>query len=143
MYLALIPPGYHALMEADVPLAVARIVARAKDDPDILAVILFGSRARGEATAGSDFDVCLVLASDPRSRLSAAEKRLEYLAEGDVDLAVFQQLPLYIRSRVLKEGSVLFVRDEDALYALAIRTARAWEDFRHIHRLYLDEVARD
>lgn len=130
-------------MEADVALAVARIVARAQDDPAILAVILFGSRARGEATAGSDFDVCLVLASDSHSGLSDAEKRLEYLAEGDVDLAVFQQLPLYIRSRVLKEGSVLFVRDEDALYALAIRTARAWEGFRHIHRMYLDAVARD
>jgi len=130
-------------MEADVPLAVARIVARAKDDPDILAVILFGSRARGEATAESDFDVCLVLRSDTSSDLRAAEKRLEYLAEADVDLAVFQQLPLYIRSRVLKEGSVLFVRDEDALYALAIRTARAWEGFRHIHRMYLDAVARD
>lgn len=123
--------------------SVARVVARAQSDPNILAVILFGSHARGEATAESDFDVCLVLASDSRSGLSAAEKRLEYLAEGDVDLAVFQQLPLCIRSRVLKEGSALFVRDEDALYALAIRTARAWEHFRHIHRMYLDKVARD
>jgi predicted nucleotidyltransferase len=122
---------------------VARVVTRAQGDPDVLAVILFGSRARGDATVASDFDVCLVLASDPGSDFRAAEKRLEYLAEADVDLAVFQQLPLNIRSRVLKDGSVLFVRDEDALYALAIRTARAWEDFRHIHRLYLDEVARD
>lgn len=130
-------------MEPNIHSGVARVVTRAQGDPDVLAVILFGSHARGEATAGSDFDVCLVLASDPGSDLRAGEKRLEYFAEADVDLAVFQQLPLYIRSRVLKEGSVLFVRDEDALYALAIRTARAWEDFRHIHRLYLDEVARD
>jgi hypothetical protein len=43
---------------------------------------------------------------------------------------------------VLKEGVVLFVRDEDELYALAARTARAFEAFRHIQRLYLDEVAR-
>jgi predicted nucleotidyltransferase len=127
----------------NVHSGVARVVARAKGDPQVLAVILFGSRARGDATAKSDFDVCLVLRADASSDLRAAEKRLEYLAEADVDLAVFQQLPLNIRSRVLKDGSVLFVRDEDALYALAIRTARAWEDFRHIHRLYLDEVARD
>jgi hypothetical protein len=51
---------------------------------------------------------------------------------------VFQQLPLHIRSRVLKEGVVLFT----ALYALAARSARAFEHFRHIQRRYLDEVAR-
>ncbi len=120
--------------------SLARIVARAAADPEILAVILFGSRARGEAGPGSDFDVCLVLASAPP--VEAGRKRLEYLGVADVDVAIFQQLPLHIRSRVLKEGRVLFVRDEDALYALAARTVRRWEAFRHIQRLYLDEVAR-
>lgn len=121
---------------------LARIIARAAADPEILAVILFGSRARGEAGPGSDFDVCLVLASTPPSDLEAGRKRLEYLSLADVDIRVFQQLPLHIRSRVLKEGRALFARDEDALYAPAARTARRWEAFRHIQRLYLDEVAR-
>jgi predicted nucleotidyltransferase len=123
--------------------ALARLVTRVKNDPEVLAVILFGSRARGNASQGSDFDVCLVLASDPSFDLVGARKRLEYLAGADLDITVFQQLPLYIRSRVLKEGSVLFVRDEDTLYALAARTARAFEGFRHIYRHYLDQVARD
>jgi hypothetical protein len=68
--------------------------------------------------------------------------RLAYLAEDKLDLVIFQQLPLHIKSRVLKEGKVLFVRDEDALYDVAIRAARAFEHFRHIQRAYLDEVAR-
>jgi predicted nucleotidyltransferase len=123
--------------------ALDRLVARAKDDPEALAVILFGSRARGDASPGSDFDVCLVLGSKPGPDLAAARKRLEYASEASLDLAIFQQLPLHIRSRVLKEGTVLFVRDEDALYDLAIRTARAFEDFRHIYRQYLDQVSRD
>ena len=41
-----------------------------------------------------------------------------------------------------KDGTVLYARDEDALYAVAIRTPRSWEGFRHIHRQYLDEVLR-
>ncbi len=123
--------------------ALGRLLARAKNDPEVLAVILFGSRARGDASPGSDLDVCLVLGPESGSGLAGAHKRLEYLAEADLDLAVFQQLPLHIRSRVLKEGSVLFVRDEDGLYALATRTARAFEAFRHVHRHYLDQVARD
>jgi hypothetical protein len=123
--------------------ALARLIARVKHDPEVLAVLLFGSRARGEASSGSDVDVCLVLAGEPVSALAAAHKRLDYLAEAEVDLILFHQLPLHIRRRVLKEGVVLFVRDEEALYALATRTARAFEGFRHIQRAYLGQVARD
>lgn len=123
--------------------ALARLIARAKSDRDVLAVLLFGSRARGNASAESDVDVCLVLTSEPASDLAGAEKRLEYLADVDFDVVIFQQLPVYIRSRVLKEGGVLFARDEDALYDLAARTARAFERFRHIYRGYLEQVSRD
>ncbi len=129
-------------MDAAAPAARARLIARAENDPDVLAVLLFGSRARGDAASGSDVDVCLVLGSETRSDLERAEKRLAYLAETDLDVAIFQSLPLHIRSRVLTEGRVLFTRDEEALYAVAFRTARAWEGFRHIHRRYLDEVLR-
>lgn len=120
-----------------------RLVARAKDDPEVLAVLLFGSRARGTASSGSDVNVCLVLMAEPRSDLAAARTRLQCLAGADLDLVLFHQPALHIRSRVLKEGRVLFVRDEDALYALAARTARACGGFRHIYRQYLDQVARD
>jgi predicted nucleotidyltransferase len=129
-------------MSIVMPARLARLVERARQDPRILAVLLFGSRARGEASARSDTDVCLVLASAPRSRLAGAEVRLEYLAEYDLDIVVFQQLPLPIRVRILKEAHVLFVRDEDALYTLAYRTAQQFELFRPAYRLYLDQVER-
>ncbi len=129
-------------MERPTETAITRLVARAREDPDVLAVLLFGSRARGDATPASDHDVCLVLAAPPRTGSDATEKRLQYLAMVDLDVVVFQQLPLYIRTRVLREGRVLFTRDEDALYAVAVRTAKAFEGFRHIHHGYLDAVAR-
>jgi predicted nucleotidyltransferase len=119
---------------------IDRIVDEARSDPAVLAVILFGSASRGEATAGSDLDVCLVLqptATDP------LEHRIRYLGRYDVDLQIFQSLPLPMRSRILKEGRVLFVRDEDALYEIAFRTIRAYADFKHIHQMYLDAVLRD
>lgn len=123
--------------------AVERVTARAQNDPAVLALILFGSQARGGATSASDVDVCLVLEPGVPSDLPADRKRLDYLAEGDLDLTIFQQLPLPIRSRVLREGKVLFVRDADRLYELAVRTARAFEGFRHHYRRYLDAVGRD
>lgn len=129
-------------MDPKLDPSPARVVSVAERDPDVLAVLLFGSRARGDAGPHSDTDVCLVLSSGRSAGEVAGRKRLEYLSEVDLDISVFQALPLHIRVRVLKEGRVLFVRDEDALYDVAVRAVREFEDFKHIQRLYLDEVAR-
>jgi len=135
--------AYHALMTVVTPPYLVKLVERARRDPHVLALILFGSRARGDASPKSDFDLCLVLAPEVPAGLPSARTRLEYLAEADVDLVVFQDLPLPLKSRVLSEGEVLFARDEDALYALALRTVRDFELFRPIYRAYLDQVGRD
>ena len=60
---------------------------------------------------------------------------------GRLRIHVFQQLPLYVRGRVLKEGVVLLCKDWDALYGIACRTAQAFDDFKPIYRAYLDQVA--
>jgi predicted nucleotidyltransferase len=117
-----------------------RLLRRAAKDTDVLAVLLFGSTARGDSGTGSDVDVCLVLTAAPRSRVQLAEKRMVYLGDVDLDVPVFQSLPLYIRTRVLREGRVLFCRDEDALYDTAFATIRAFERFKRTYRAYLEEV---
>ena len=117
-----------------------RLLGRAAKDTDVLAVLLFGSTARGDSGTGSDVDVCLVLTAEPRSRMQLAEKRMVYLGDVDLDVQVFQSLPLYIRTRVLREGRVLFCRDEDALYDAAFATIRAFERFKRTYRAYLEEV---
>ena len=118
------------------------LLAKAKSDKEILAVMLYGSEARQEQISTSDIDICLVL--NPLTQHAKkdiySQKRLEYLKDFAFDIQVFQQLPLFIRRRVLKEGRVLFVRDERILYELAWRTAQAIDDFRHIHLAYLKEV---
>lgn len=130
-------------MNGEVERALRGLIAQAGDDHDVLAVILFGSQARGDAGPAADVDVCIVLETGLPSGLAASRKRLDYVAGRDLDVKIFQQLPLYIRSRALKEGRVLFVRDEDRLYDLAFRTARAFEDFRPYYQHYLDAVTRD
>jgi hypothetical protein len=119
-----------------------RLLRRAADDPEVLAVLLFGSAARGDTHARSDIDVCLVLTAARRSRPQLTEKRLAYLGDVDLDVQVFQSLPLYIRTRVLRDGRVLFCRDEDALYEVAFATIRAFERFKRTYRAYLEEVER-
>lgn len=122
---------------------IENLLARARQDMDVLAVFLFGSTARQEQSAASDVDICLVVKprAQPFEASALSGKRLEYLKDFSLDVRIFQQLPLYIQVRVLKEGRVLFVKDEDRLYELAFRTAQAFEDFKHIYYGYLKEVA--
>lgn len=121
--------------------AIERLIEKASGDLDVLAVLLFGSRARGDSIPGSDTDVCLVLANASRQRLEISQKKLAYLVFGDLDVQIFQQLPLYVRQRVLAEGRVLYVKDVGALYDVAFRTIREFEDFRHEYVEYLQMIA--
>ena len=114
------------------------LLKAAKHDERILAVLLYGSRARGEARPESDTDVCLVLSG---ARHDGAQVSLDYAGFSDLDVRVFQLLPLYVRQRVLKEGKVLFVKNEAELYEVAFRTIRAWEDFRPFYLDYLQQIA--
>ncbi|MGH7860412.1 MAG: type VII toxin-antitoxin system MntA family adenylyltransferase antitoxin [Candidatus Binatia bacterium] len=123
--------------------AIEGLLTKAREDPDLLAVILFGSAARGEHGSSSDLDVCLVLSGRNHPPIRLSEKKLEYAARhAAVDVQVFQQLPLYVRRRVLREGRVLWARDEEMLYELAFRTAQEFEDFRPRYEEYLRSVER-
>ena len=132
-------------MEQRRKKALEALVEVSRRDPDVLAVIVFGSTARGEDTARSDVDVCVVLMPQGQTfeRLALSNKRIEYLASFDLDIQIFQQLPLYMRSRVFKDGQIVFARDEDLLYELALRFALEFEDFKPVYHEYLEHVAND
>lgn len=119
--------------------AVEEILALARQDPDVLAVLLYGSQARGDAGPRSDVDLCLVL--DPAFSPEAVPAKGATYLHPDLDVRIFTALPLAVRRRVLREGKILYARDEDSLYDLAIRTAKEWEDFRHVYEDYLEAVA--
>jgi predicted nucleotidyltransferase len=121
---------------------IERLLAKARQDTGVLGVVIFGSAARQGKTSLSDIDICLIMVPQPTpfDLAELSRKRLEYLEDFSFDVQIFQQLPLYIRRRVLKEGHVLFARDENLLYELAFRTAQAFEDFKHIYQAYLREV---
>jgi len=99
-----------------------RLSEMVRADRTVLAVIVYGSRARGEGKLTSDLDVCLVLYPANYSRLDLSRKKLEYLEFFNLDVQIHQQLPIYIRTKLLREGKTLRCRDEDILYQVACRT---------------------
>jgi uncharacterized protein len=110
-------------------------------DARVLAVLLYGSEARNEARSDSDTDVCLVLGLEVDSGRTGSQVQLDHIGYPGLDVRVFQRLPLYVRQRVLKDGKVLFVRNEDELYELAFRTIRSYEEFRPFYLDYLQQTA--
>lgn len=118
--------------------AVETLLERARNDDRVLAVLLFGSAARGEAGPASDIDVCVFL--HPGSPHAPSGVLLDY-ADLDLDVSVFQALPLFVASRVLKEGKVILCKDEDELYDIALTTVRHWEDFKPTYRTYIEAIA--
>jgi predicted nucleotidyltransferase len=123
---------------------LGELVAEAQADPDVLAVIQFGSTARGEE--GRDVDACIVLSRSFKGR--PFDKMLHYAGymsgrrHAGVDVSVFDELPLYIRSRVVRDAVILHVKDERDLFGRVLATIREWDEFRPHYQLYLEAIAR-
>ena len=119
---------------------IQKFLQQLKHDKDIVAVMLFGSYARGDNSPDSDIDICLVLDNNlEKSALSS--KRLQYSSNNNMDVQIFQALPIYIRTRVIKEGKILFVANEELLYEIAMKNIQEYEDYKPFYFDYLDQVA--
>jgi predicted nucleotidyltransferase len=117
-----------------------QVLARAEKDTDVLAVIIYGSYARGEPY--HDIDVCLVLWPSRTSMVNGLQKEVTY-SEPGMDIHLFHDLPLYIQIRVLEEGRCRLVKDDDIYYDLVRITLQQWEDFRPLFEMYLEEVLNE
>jgi len=108
----------------------------AENDGEVVAVLVFGSYARREEHR--DIDVCLVL-DKKYSNLNMSKKKLKYssILSSKSDVHVFQQLPIYIRKRILKDNKVVLCKDEDFLYEIALSTIKEFEFYKKIYYNYL------
>jgi len=79
---------------------------------------------------------------EKKSNLLMSKKKLEYTKDvGDkIDVSIFQQLPVYIKVRVLRGGRMLFVRDETLLYETAFSTIKEFDFYEKIYNMYLGNV---
>ncbi|MBN2042391.1 MAG: nucleotidyltransferase domain-containing protein [Candidatus Aenigmarchaeota archaeon] len=116
----------------------------ARRDENVIAVIMFGSRVRGGTRKDSDVDVCLVLKRGRMDRESLFRTELKYtgIAKSDkLDISLFQTLPVFIKTRVLREGKVLLSKNDEMLYDIAFSTIKEFEEFKKYYYEYLGAVA--
>ena len=99
---------------------------------EIIAIILFGSVARGEARRISDIDLCVIT-----NKNTPDSVKMDLLSYGSdkIDISLFYELPITIRFRVIHEGKILFCRDMLSLHAIMADTVREYLDIApFIHR---------
>jgi predicted nucleotidyltransferase len=112
------------------------IIEKAKNDEDVLAVILFGSYIK-RGVKPSDIDICLMLKPKNLTKISMSNKKLEYLSlvPERYDIQIFQQLPTFVRVRILKEGKFLLKKNYRLVFKVALDSIKEFELFKK-HYLY-------
>ncbi len=103
-------------------------------------IILYGSAAEGTTRENSDIDLCIDIDED--TDYERSKFRLRVLSElpDFFDVQIFAQLPVYVKKEVLK-GKVIFCRDEEYLYEVAISTIKEFDDFKYRYYDYIGERA--
>jgi predicted nucleotidyltransferase len=91
---------------------------------NVRAVYLFGSYALGKQNALSDIDLCIV------GNLTTKEKRDAFHSSDNLDISFFNELPIWIKTRIFRDGKPIVIKNEKEIYDLAFTTLREWEDFR-------------
>lgn len=108
--------------------------------PDLVAVYVFGSVARGTARPSSDVDVAVLFVRKSPGRLDgprlALEGTLERALGRRVDLIELNQAPVDLRTRVLRHGRLLFERDRSARIAFEVQTRNEAFDLAPILAAY-------
>jgi predicted nucleotidyltransferase len=118
----------------------------AADYPEVLALYLFGSHARGDFRADSDVDLAVLLKPQVSRdlawtlRLKLADRVSGLLGETECDLIVLGD-DLDLSFRVLREGERLYQRDPDEVCYREATIASLYYDFKPFLDSYLKKVA--
>ncbi len=118
------------------------VVKKLREFEFIHTIVLFGSRAKGSGSEGSDFDVCAVL--NTGKELTLKERiALENSLPENVDLSLFQELPLNVKKRVFQEGEVMYSKDLYQFLTLGKETDFEYSRYKKFRVDYHRSVMRN
>ncbi len=115
---------------------ISKIIEIIKSHPNVIAIYLFGSYAKGEATPLSDIDIADTL----ENPTPESEADIGSLSSPEIDVVLFHRLPLHIRYEVLKYGKEIFVRDEEKLLEIKLKVMREYLDTVRMYKMISSEV---
>ena len=115
---------------------LSKIIETIKAHPNVIAIYLFGSHAKGEATPLSDIDIAVIM----ENPTPESEAEIGSLASPQIDVVLFHRLPLHIKHEVFKYGREIFVRNEEKLLEVKLEVMREYLDTARMYRQISSEV---
>lgn len=115
---------------------IEEVIHKAENDNRVVGVVLYGSAVKNSNY--HDIDVCLI----PNNNTNFSELFKDYLysTKEIIDIRIFDELPLYIQVRVMKEGILILQKDYDKIFQKYLQTINNWRYFEpHLHT-YLEAV---
>ena len=105
----------------------------------ILAVLVFGSYIRKEYYR--DIDICIIFYPEIDEGIKFKEMiKFSSNLSTFFDISFFTDLPLYVRSRVIKEGKILFNKDYELLFEIYMKTIKDYSLFKPHFDIFLEAV---
>jgi len=122
--------------------------ARFSAFPEVVAVYLFGSSARGDRGERSDVDIAVLTRareiSQRRSRslVEYVQAACDALRTDNVDVVLLHRAPITLRHEVFREGKPLLVRDPGALSRFRLESSREYLDTIPLRRTFEEAFFR-
>jgi predicted nucleotidyltransferase len=107
---------------------------------------LFGSQARQEASLLSDVDIAVLVDNSLTSaqrfdlRLRMIGELTDLLRSNDVDMTILNDASLPLQYRVLRDGVLLYCRNEDIRVQFTAKTVVTYLDFEPLLRRHEEAV---
>lgn len=128
-------------MDAELREKLAAVLQA--DQSGAIAAYVFGSTARGGATALSDIDVAVLWDRTPASTLSGERLELEGALEQQVgrpvDVVALNTAPADLVHRVLRDGVIVLDRDPARRIRFEVARRNEYFDLEPVRRLYRRE----
>ena len=115
-------------------------------DENVLAVLLFGSGAKGKLDSRSDRDFCVVAPEirdigEMRSLLKKIYVNLDVVGKR-YDVWLFEEFSLYMKLQVIEDYKVVFCRDLPELYEYFYFYRKIWDDQKHRQEMDKEELIK-
>ncbi len=144
-------------MRMDNPISKVELLSKLqkyiemiKDMGQITALFLFGSYATGRQTALSDIDLAVLFDKSVEEerylpeRLRLMGELSTILGTDIVELVVLNEAPPGLAYRVIRDGELLFVRDEckSQVVDFKVRTMDRYFDYQPVQKIFSEGLAR-
>lgn len=114
---------------------IDRIAERISKIKNVNAIYLFGSYAKSNIKPLSDIDLCII------GNLKEIDKiKIAGYSSDNLDISFFDELPVYIKFRVFRDGKPLIVKDERSLKLIRLFILNQYRDFKPISNKRINEV---